>query len=129
MYPSKPRKSHIIHTTDWQNDITHFADQYLKDSLQDYDGKKNFKHRTYILVDDYGIKESTFAIRCPGMTIGHVKFSGEYPDNMTITEIKIYNDNKFAKQMFYKPGLVSSIFDQFIGKPLILKEDYFDGEN
>ena len=123
------RKSHIKNTTDWQNNITHFADQYLKESLQKYDGKDNYKHRTYILVDDFGIKESTFAIRCPGLTIGHVKYSGTYPDNMTITEIKIYNDNKFAKQMFYKPGLVSSLFDQFIGQPLELKEDYFDGEN
>lgn len=123
------RTSYIENTTDWQNDITHFADQYLRDSLLKYDGKDGPKHRTYILVDDFGINESTFAIRCPGMTIGHVKYSGNYPDNMIITEIKIYNDNSFAKWMFYKPGLVSSLFDQFIGKPLILKEDYFDGEN
>ena len=44
-------------------------------------------------------------------------------------EIKIYNDMLSALHMFYKPGLVSLKFNQFIGKPLILKEDYFDGEN
>ena len=128
MYPEK-RRSHIENATDWQNDITYFADQYLRDVLLKYDGKDGPKHRTYILVDDFGIEHSAFAIRCPGMTIGHVKYSGTYPDNMTITEIKIYNDNQFAKRMFYKPGLVSSKFDQFIGQPLELKEDYFNGKN
>ena len=48
---------------------------------------------------------------------------------LIITEIKIYNDMLSALHMFYKPGLVSLKFNQFIGKPLILKEDYFDGEN
>ena len=89
MYPNKSEKSHLINTTDWQNDVTYYIDQYLKDSLQKYDGKKDYKHRTYILVDNIGIKDSTFAIRCPGMTIGHIKYSGSYPDSMIITEIKI----------------------------------------
>lgn len=129
MNPNKSGKSHLINTTDWQNDVTYCIDQYLKDSLQKYDGKKDYKHRTYILVDNIGIKDSTFAIRCPGMTIGHIKYSGSYPDSMIITEIKIYNDMLSALHIFYKPGLVSLKFNQFIGKPLILKEDYFDGEN
>lgn len=128
MYPSKSRDSFLIGTTDWQNDLTYQIDKYLKESFKTFDGKSNYKHRTYILVDDFGLKDSLFAIRCPGMTIGHVKFSGTYPDNMTIKEIKIYDDPKVLSMM-YDTKLLSVNFDSYIGKPLVLEEDYFNGKD
>ena len=128
MYPSKSRKSFLIGTTDWQNDLTRDIDQYLKESFKSFDGKSNYKHRTYILIDDFGITDRTFAIRCPGITIGHVKVSGTYPDKMTIEEIKIYDDPKVLSMM-YNTDLIKVNFDSYIGKPLVLEEDYFNGKD
>ena len=128
MYPGKSQKSFLVNTTDWQNNITYEIDKYLNESFNPFDGKSNYKHRTYILVDDIGIKDSIFAIRCPGMTIGHVKFSGTYPDKMIIEEIKIYDDPKVLSMM-YNTELISVNFDSYIGKPLVLEEEYFNGED
>ena len=62
------------------------------------------------------------------MTIGHVKFSGTYPDKMIIEEIKIYDDPKVLSMM-YNTELISVNFDSYIGKPLVLEEDYFNGKD
>lgn len=128
MYLGKSRKSFLVNTTDWQNNITYEIDKYLNESFKPFDGKSKYKHRTYILVDDIGIKDSAFDIRCPGMTIGHVKFFGTYPDKMIIDEIRIYDDPKVLSMM-YNTELISVNFDSYIGKPLVLEEDYFNGKD
>lgn len=121
MYPekSRPRKNYVF-----QNVITKKIDEYLLPKLKDYDGTKTYKHRTYILVDDIGIQERNLTIRVPGLIIGSIKYTGDYPDSMIIKHIKV---DKYDKMMAmnYTEEIDSLDLSNYIGKPLILEEDYY----
>lgn len=118
----RPRKIH-----DFQNEITKEIDQFLLPKFKDFDGIKTFKHRTYILVDDIGIQDRKLAIRVPGLTIGCIKYTGDYPDSMMIKSIKVDEYTKMMA-MNYTKEIDSLDLSKYIGKPLILEEDYY-GEN
>lgn len=115
----RPKKNH-----EFQNEITKKIDEYLLPKLKDFDGIKTYKHRTYILVDDIGIQERKLAIRVPGLTIGCIRYTGDYPDSMMIKSIGI---NKYDKMMAmnYTEEIDSLDLSSYIGKPLILEEDYY----
>ena len=112
---------------EFQHEITKKIDQYLLPQYANFDGKKNYKHRAYILVDDIGISERKLAIRVPGLTIGYIRYTGDYPDTMIIKSIKIDTYDKVMAINFSEE--ISSLdLTNYIGKPLILEEDYY-GEN
>lgn len=116
---SRPKKNH-----EFQNEITKKIDECLLPKLKDFDGIKTYKHRTYILVDDIGIQDRKLPIRIPGLTIGIITYTGDYPDNMLIKSISI---NKYDKimAMNYTEEIDSLDLSSYIGKPLILEEDYY----
>lgn len=109
---------------EFQNEVTKKIDEYLLPKLKDFDGIKTYKHRTYILVDDIGIQDRKLAIRVPGLTIGIITYTGDYPDTMIIKSISI---NKYDKMMAmnYTEEIDSLDLSSYIGKPLILEEDYY----
>ena len=41
MYLGKSRKSFLVNTTDWQNNITYEIDKDLNESFKSFDGKSN----------------------------------------------------------------------------------------
>lgn len=106
-----------MYLEEFKNDLTKALDEHLKDSVKNLG---DFA-RTYILVDKIGLKNKEFAIRCPGLTIGGVYFSGEYPNDMTITKLVI-DDDCLATTMFYKSSIFSFDCDDWIGKKLIINE-------
>lgn len=121
MYPEKSRPKRNY---EFQNKITRKIDEYLLPLLKDFDGIKTYKHRTYILVDDIGIQDRKLAIRVPGLTIGCIRYTGDYPDNMIIKSIQV---DKYTKMvaMNYTKEIDSLDLSSYIGKPLILEEDYY----
>ena len=129
MYQPLDKKTNKYSTdfgTEYQNDLTKEIDKYLLPSLIKFNGINTYKHRTYILVDDIGCKDHTFAIRCPGMTIGEVKFIGFYPNTQIISSIVIDTENKALGMSYNVDELTKADFSKFINKKLELKERYWD---
>lgn len=124
MYPEKSRPKK---TYEFQNEITRKIDEYLLPKFKDHDGIKDYKHRTYILVDDIGIQTRKLAIRVPGLTIGYIRYNGDYPDSMMIKSIKVDKCTK-AMAMNYTNEIDSLDLSSYIGKSLILEEEYY-GKN
>lgn len=122
-----PKKSKLKKTYEFQNEITRKIDEYLLPKFKDYDGIKEYKHRTYILVDDIGIQTRELAIRVPGLTIGYIRYTGDYPDSMMIKSIKIDKCTK-TMAMNYTNEIDSLDLSSYNGKSLILEEEYY-GKN
>ena len=78
-----------------------------------------YGQKTYILIDNIGFKEKVLAIRCPGSTIGHIRYD-DSSGKRIISEIEFYDTFK----MFYNDSINDIVTSKkWIGKELILEEE------
>ena len=78
-----------------------------------------YGQKTYILIDSIGLKEKALAIRCPGATVGHIRYD-DSSGKRIITEIEFYDTFK----MFYNDSINDIVTSKkWIGKELILEEE------
>lgn len=106
-----------MYLEEFRSDLTKAIDTHLKSSFKELTNIT----RTYILVDKIGIGRKAFAIRCPGLTIGTIYFSGEYPNDMIITKVTIDAPHRTMK-MFYNNTIQNFNCDEWIGKKLSIEE-------
>ena len=112
MYPEKV--THIW--KEYYNDITRECDTHLIPGM-----KKLYEYgqKTYILMDDISLKEKVMAIRCPGATVGHIRYD-DSSGKRIINEIEFYDTFK----MFYNNSINDIVTSKkWIGKELILEEE------
>ena len=112
----KIRADHVW--KEYVNDFTRECDEHFYPSWK---MMKENGHETYILLDNVRLKDKTLAFRCPGCTIGHIKYD-DSSGKKIITEVKIYTP-------YYKSFYNDSINDivtskKWIGKELILEEEH-----
>ena len=113
MYPEKV--THIW--KEYYNDITRECDPHLIPGMKKL---HDYGQKTYILIDSIGLKEKALAIRCPGATVGHIRYD-DSSGKKIITEIEIYND---TLKMFYNESIKDIVTSKkWIGKELILEEE------
>ena len=78
-----------------------------------------YGQKTYILIDTIGFKEKVLAIRCPGSTVGHIRYD-DSSGKRIISEIEFYDTFK----MFYNDSINDIVTSKkWIGKELILEEE------
>ena len=112
MYPGEV--DHIW--KEYYNDFTRECDIHLMPRMKDF---YDYGQKTYLLMDSIGLKEKVFAIRCPGATVGHIRYD-DSSGKRIITEIEFYNTFK----MFYDNSINDIVASKkWIGKELILEEE------
>lgn len=112
MYPEEV--GHIW--KEYYNDFTRECDTYLMPRMKEY---YEYGQKTYILIDSIGFKEKALAIRCPGSTVGHIRYD-DSSGKRIITEIEFYDTFK----MFYNDSINDIVTSKkWIGKELILEEE------
>ena len=115
MYPEEV--GHIW--KEYYNDFTRECDTHLMQRMKEF---YEYGQKTYILIDSIGFKEKVFAIRCPGATVGHIRYD-DSSGKKIITEIEIYND---TLKMFYNESIKDIVTSKkYIGKELILEEECY----
>ena len=113
MYPEEV--GHIW--KEYYNDFTRECDTHLMQRMKEF---YEYGQKTYILMDDISFKEKVLAIRCPGATVGHIRYD-DSSGKKIITEIEIYND---TLKMFYNESIKDIVTSKkYIGKELILEEE------
>ena len=113
MYPEEV--GHIW--KEYYNDFTRECDTHLMQRMKEF---YEYGQKTYILIDNIGFKEKVLAIRCPGSTVGHIRYD-DSSGKKIITEVEIYND---TLKMFYKESIKDIVTSKkWIGKELILEEE------
>ena len=102
---------------EYYNDFTRECDTHLIPGMKKlYD----YGQKTYILIDNISLKEKVMAIRCPGATVGHIRYN-DSSGKKIITEVEIYND---TFKMFYNESVKDIVTSKkYIGKELILEEE------
>ena len=101
---------------EYYNDFTRECDTHLIPGM-----KKLYEYgqKTYILMDDISLKEKVMAIRCPGATVGHIRYN-DSSGKRIISEIEFYDTFK----MFYNDSINDIVTSKkWIGKELILEEE------
>ena len=112
MYPEKV--THIW--KEYYNDITRECDTHLIPGMKKL---HDYGQKTYILMDDISFKEKVLAIRCPGATVGHIRYD-DSSGKRIISEIEFYDTFK----MFYNDSINDIVTSKkWIGKELILEEE------
>ena len=112
MYPEKV--THIW--KEYYNDITRECDTHLIPGMKKL---HDYGHKTYILMDDISFKDKVLAIRCPGATVGHIRYD-DSSGKRIINEIEFYDTFK----MFYNDSINDIVTSKkWIGKELILEEE------
>ena len=112
MYPEKV--GHIW--KEYYNDFTRECDTHLIQRMKEF---YEYEQKTYILIDSIGFKEKALAIRCPGSTIGHIRYD-DSSGKRIISEIEFYDTFK----MFYNDSINDIVTSKkWIGKELILEEE------
>ena len=115
MYPEEV--GHIW--KEYYNDFTRECDTHLMQRMKEF---YEYGQKTYILIDSIGLKEKVLAIRCPGATVGHIRYD-DSSGKKIITEIEIYND---TLKMFYNESIKDIVTSKkYIGKELILEEERY----
>ena len=115
MYPEEV--GHIW--KEYYNDFTRECDTHLMQRMKEF---YEYGQKTYILIDNIGFKEKVLAIRCPGATVGHIRYD-DSSGKKIITEIEIYND---TLKMFYNESIKDIVTSKkYIGKELILEEECY----
>ena len=115
MYPEEV--GHIW--KEYYNDFTRECDTHLIQRMKEL---YEYGQKTYILIDSIGFKEKALAIRCPGSTVGHIRYD-DSSGKKIITEIEIYND---TLKMFYNESIKDIVTSKkYIGKELILEEERY----
>lgn len=113
MYPEEV--GHIW--KEYYNDFTRECDTHLMQRMKKF---YEYGQKTYILMDDISLKEKVMAIRCPGATVGHIRYE-DSSGKKIITEVEIYND---TFKMFYNESVKDIVTSKkYIGKELILEEE------
>ena len=70
-------------------------------------------------MDNISLKEKALTIRCPGATVGHIRYD-DSSGNRIISEIEFYDTFK----MFYNDSINDIVTSKkWIGKELILEEE------
>lgn len=101
---------------EYYNDFTRECDAHLMQKMKEF---YEYGQKTYILMDNISLKEKILAIRCPGSTIGHIRYN-DSSGKRIITEIEFYDDFK----MFYNDSINDIVTSKkWIGKELILEEE------
>ena len=78
-----------------------------------------YGQKTYLLMDNISLKEKVLAVRCPGATVGHIRYD-DSSGKRIITEIEFYDTFK----MFYNDSINDIVTSKkWIGKELILEEE------
>ena len=104
---------------EYYNDFTRECDTHLMQRMKEF---YEYGQKTYILIDSIGLKEKALAIRCPGATVGHIRYD-DSSGKKIITEIEIYND---TLKMFYNESIKDIVTSKkYIGKELILEEECY----
>ena len=112
MYPGEI--GHIWN--EYYNDFTRECDTHLMQRMKEF---YEYGQKTYILMDNISLKEKILAIRCPGSTVGHIRYD-DSSGKRIITEIEFYDDFK----MFYNDSINDIVTSKkWIGKELILEEE------
>ena len=98
------------------NDFTKECDTHLIQRMKEF---YEYGQKTYILIDSIGFKEKALAIRCPGSTVGHIRYD-DSSGKRNINEIEFYDTFK----MFYNNSINDIVTSKkWIGKELILEEE------
>ena len=98
------------------NDFTRECDTHLIQRMKEF---YEYGQKTYILIDNIGFKEKVLAIRCPGSTVGHIRYD-DSSGKRIISEIEFYDTFK----MFYNDSINDIVISKkWIGKELILEEE------
>ena len=101
---------------EYYNDFTRECDTHLIQRMKEF---YEYGQKTYILIDSIGFKEKALAIRCPGSTVGHIRYD-DSSGKRIIIEIEIYDTFK----MFYNNSINDIVTSKkWIGKELILEEE------
>ena len=101
---------------EYYNDFTRECDTHLMQRMKEF---YEYGQKTYILIDSIGFKEKVLAIRCPGSTIGHIRYD-DSSGKRIISEIEFYDTFK----MFYNDSINDIVTSKkWIGKELILEEE------
>ena len=101
---------------EYYNDFTRECDTHLMPRMKEF---YEYGQKTYILIDSIGFKEKVLAIRCPGSTVGHIRYD-ESSGKKIISEIEFYDTFK----MFYNNSINDIVTSKkWIGKELILEEE------
>ena len=101
---------------EYYNDFIRECDTHLMQRMKEF---YEYGQKTYILIDNIGFKEKALAIRCPGSTVGHIRYD-DPSGKRIITEIEFYNTFK----MFYNDSINDIVTSKkWIGKELILEEE------
>ena len=104
---------------EYYNDFTGECDTHLIQRMKEF---YEYGQKTYILIDNIGLKEKALAIRCPGATVGHIRYD-DSSGKKIITEVEIYND---TLKMFYNESIKDIVTSKkYIGKELILEEERY----
>ena len=112
MYPRKA--DHIW--KEYYKDFTRECDMHLMPRMKEF---YEYGQKTYLLMDSIGLKEKVLAVRCPGATVGHIRYD-DSSGKRIITEIEFYNTFK----MFYDNSINDIVASKkWIGKELILEEE------
>lgn len=112
MYPEEV--GHIW--KEYYNDFTRECDTHLMQRMKKF---YEYGQKTYILIDSIGLKEKALAIRCPGSTVGHIRYD-DSSGKRIISEIEFYDTFK----MFYNDSINDIVTSKkWIGKELILEEE------
>ena len=101
---------------EYYNDFTRECDTHLMPRMKEF---YEYGQKTYILIDNIGFKEKVLAIRCPGSTVGHIRYD-DSSGKRIISEIEFYDTFK----MFYNDSINDIVTSKkWIGKELILEEE------
>lgn len=101
---------------EYYNDFTRECDTHLIQRMKEF---YEYGQKTYILIDSIGFKEKALAIRCPGSTVGHIRYD-DSSGKRIINEIEFYDTFK----MFYNNSINDIVTSKkWIGKELILEEE------
>ena len=101
---------------EYYDDFTRECDTHLIQRMKEF---YEYGQKTYILIDNIGFKEKALAIRCPGSTVGHIRYD-DSSGKRIITEIEFYDTLK----MFYNDSINDIVTSKkWIGKELILEEE------
>ena len=101
---------------EYYNDFTRECDTHLMQRMKEF---YEYGQKTYILIDNIGFKEKVLAIRCPGSTVGHIRYD-DSSGKIIISEIEFYDTFK----MFYNDSINDIVTSKkWIGQELILEEE------
>ena len=101
---------------EYYNDFTRECDTHLMQRMKEF---YEYGQKTYILIDNIGFKEKVLAIRCPGSTVGHIRYD-DSSGKRIINEIEFYDTFK----IFYNDSINDIVTSKkWIGKELILEEE------